>query len=143
MQLHQLKPIHKPKKPKRIGLGGAHGSHSGRGVKGQRVRAGKRLKPIIREWIKRYPKLRGYKFKKVKLKPAILNVGILGRKFEADEIVSPKILIEKKLIRKIEGRIPKVKILGEGEMKKALVIENCIVSKQAKEKIEKVGGKIQ
>lgn len=60
MQLHELKPIHKRKKPKRIGRGGKRGTYSGRGVKGQKARAGRKLKPIIREIIKRYPKIRGH-----------------------------------------------------------------------------------
>lgn len=63
MQLHELKPIHKAKKGKRVGRGGKRGTYSGRGQKGQKSRAGRKLKPIVRELIKRYPKLRGYKFK--------------------------------------------------------------------------------
>lgn len=63
MQLHELKPKHKRKKRKRVGRGGKRGTYSGRGIKGQKARAGRRLKPVIRELIKRYPKLRGYKFK--------------------------------------------------------------------------------
>jgi large subunit ribosomal protein L15 len=68
MQLHELKPIHKFKKKKRIGRGGKRGTYSGKGMKGQKSRAGRRLEPVIRGIIKRYPKLRGYKFKsKVKI----------------------------------------------------------------------------
>ena len=63
MLLHQLQPIHKPKQKKRVGRGGAHGFHCGKGGEGQKVRAGRRMKPIIRELIKKYPKLRGYRFK--------------------------------------------------------------------------------
>jgi len=61
MQFHQLKPIHKMKKRKRIGRGGKRGTYSGRGTKGQKSRAGRKLVPIIRGLIKRYPKLRGAK----------------------------------------------------------------------------------
>lgn len=143
MQLHQLKPIHKQKKAKRIGFGGSHGSHSGRGVKGQMVRPGKKYKPVIRDLIKRYPKLRGYKFKSLSKKPAVLNLEILDKKFEAGEKVTPQILIEKRLIRRIEGVVPKVKILGKGEIKKGLIFENCSVSKSAEEKIKKAGGEIK
>ncbi len=75
-------------------------------------------------------------------KPAILNVEILEKKFKEGEKVTPAALLEKKIIRKIKGRMPKVKILGKGEIKKPLVIENCRVSKSAKEKIEQVGGNI-
>jgi len=59
MQLHELKPIHKLKKRKRVGRGGKKGTYSGRGIKGQKSRAGRKLKPAIRELIKRYPKIRG------------------------------------------------------------------------------------
>lgn len=59
MQLHELQPKHKLKKQKRIGRGGKRGTYSGRGIKGQKSRAGRKLKPAIREFIKRYPKLRG------------------------------------------------------------------------------------
>jgi large subunit ribosomal protein L15 len=63
MQLHEIKPTHKLKKRKRVSRGGKRGTYSGRGQKGQLSRAGRKLKPLIREIIKRYPKLRGYKFK--------------------------------------------------------------------------------
>jgi large subunit ribosomal protein L15 len=142
MQLHQLKPVHKLKQKKRVGRGGKRGSYSGRGIKGQRARAGRKFKPAIRDLIKRYPKLRGYKFKP-KPKPAIINIGILEKNFKEGEKITPQILLEKKLIKRKKGKIPKVKILAKGELKKALFIENCQVSKSAKEKIEKAGGKIK
>ncbi len=68
MQLHELRPKHKLKKKKRIGRGGKTGTYSGRGVKGQKSRAGAKFEPIIRGLIKRYPKLRGYRFKGKKAK---------------------------------------------------------------------------
>jgi len=143
MQLHQLKLKHKLKKRKRVGRGGKRGTYSGRGSKGQRSRAGRKFKPAIRGLIKRYPKLRGSKFKRIKTKPAIINLEILEKKFKPSEIVSPKILLEKRLIRRIKGRIPKVKILGKGKLTKKLIIEGCQVSKQAKENIKKAGGQIK
>ena len=126
-----------------MGHGGKRGTHSGRGVKGQSARAGRKMKPIIRELIKRYSKLRGYKFKRVNLKPAVVNIEILEKKFESADVISPKVLLEKRIIRRILGRLPKVKILGEGELTKALIIEGCQVSKSAKEKIEKAGGTVR
>ena len=148
MQLHQLKPIHKKKKRKRIGRGGKRGTYAGRGLKGQRSRAGRRMKPIIRDWIKRYPKLRGYKFKGLgsPRRPSVINLETLEKKFKSGEIVNPKILLEKKLIRRIKGRFPKVKILGRqnrapGKLTKKLIIEGCQVSKSAREEIEKAGGR--
>ena len=147
MQLHELRPIHKVKKKKRIGRGGKRGTYSGRGLKGQKSRAGRRFMPAIREVIKRYPKLRGYKFKPktqgLNAKAAVLNLEILEKEFSSGEKVTPEILLEKKLISRIKGRTPKIKILGKGEITKALNIEGCLISKSAKEKIEKAGGAIK
>jgi large subunit ribosomal protein L15 len=141
MQLHQLKPIHKPKKKKRLGQGNRFAGR-GSGTRGEKARAGSKLKLLIKGLIKRYPKLRGGKSKIQKSKMAILNLEVLEKKFKEGEKISPQILLEKKLISKIKGKMPKVKILGGGEIKKKLIIEGCQVSKKAREKIEKSGGKI-
>ena len=147
MQLHQLKPKHKLKKKKRVGRGGKRGTYSGRGLKGQRSRAGRKFKPAIRGLIKRYPKLRGYRFKsKVKSqksKIAILNLETLEKRFNSGEKITPEILLERKIIRRMKGRLPKVKILSRGKLTKKLIIEGCQVSKSAKEEIEKAGGSIK
>lgn len=142
MQLNQLKPIHKPKKTKRFGQGDRFAGR-GSGTRGQKARTGRKLKPIIRELIKRYPKLRGYKFKPVREKPAIINVETLEKKFKTGAKINPQILLKLRLIRKIKGKVPKVKILGKGEIKKALIVEGFEFSKIAREKIEKAGGTIK
>ncbi len=138
MQIHQLKPKSKAKKRKRVGRGGKRGTYSGKGLKGQKSRAGRTTFPIIREYIKKYPKLRGYRFNPVSDKTAVVNIGILDKFFDEGSVVNPKTLLEKKLIRRIKGRKPKVKILGKGELTKKLTIEKCEVSKTAKEKIANV-----
>ncbi len=143
MQLHQLSPKHKLKKKKRIGRGGKRGTYSGRGIKGQRSRAGRKFAPVIRELIKRYPKLRGYKFKGREKNLAVINIGVLEKRFENSEVITPKALLNRKLIRRIKGKTPKVKVLGKGKLTKKLTIEGCKVSKSAKEKIEKAGGVIK
>jgi len=142
MQIHQLKPIHKNKTKKRVGRGGKRGTYSGRGQKGQKSRAGHRLAPVIRELIKRYPKLRGYRFKAQKGASAVVNINVLDKVFNDSETVSPKSLLEKQLIRKILGKTPRVKILGKGKLTKKLIIKNCQVSKSAREIIEKAKGKV-
>ena len=143
MQFYELKPAHKLKKKKRKGRGGKKGTYSGRGVKGQKARAGRKLKPIIREILKKYPKLRGYRFKSKNEKPAILNLEVLEKKFNSGDKVTPQILVEKKIIRKRGGKIPQVKILARGNLTKALTIEGCLFSKKAKELIEKCHGVIK
>lgn len=59
MQLHELQPKTKNKKKKRIGRGGKRGTYCGRGLKGQKSRAGRRIRPAVRDVILRIPKLRG------------------------------------------------------------------------------------
>ncbi len=142
MQLHQIKPSHTRKTKRRVGRGGKRGTYSGRGMKGQKSRAGAGKEPIIRGVIKRYPKLRGYRDNTKKQNLLKINLTILEQKFENNEFVSPKILIEKGIIRKIRGRVQEVKILANGDLTKKLTIKNCSVSEQAKVKIEKAGGKI-
>jgi len=97
---------------------------------------------MIRELIKRYPKLKGYKFKKLMLKPSIVNLEVLEKNFEDSDTITPEALLQKNLVRRIKGRAPQVKILGNKDIKKLLIVEGCLVSKSAKEKIEKAGGKI-
>lgn len=143
MQLHQLRRRHKLKKRKRVGRGGKRGTYSGRGIKGQKARAGRKMQPVIRELIKRYPKLRGYRFNPLKKNLVIVNIGILDKNFNDSDVINPKILLERKIISRIKGRVPKVKILGKGELSKKLVIKDCDASKQAKEKIERAGGTIK
>ena len=138
MQLHQLKPIHKNKNRKRIGRGGKRGTYSGRGLKGQKSRAGRRIKPATREMLSRLPKLRGVKFRTLKPKAKIINLGDLERKLEGD-IIDRRVLIESGLIKKSDEEI---KILSEGELTRAFKVSGFKVSKKAREKIEKAGGEI-
>ena len=140
MQIHEVKPKNKPKTKKRIGRGGKRGSYSGRGIKGQSSRAGRKMPPAIRELIKRYPKLRGYSFSALS-KVASVNVDLLEKHFKEGEEVTSALLVERGVVKRVSGKNPVVKILGRGEIKKALNVK-CVVSKSAKEKIEKVGGKV-
>ncbi len=141
--MHQIQPKHKPKGRKRIGRGGKRGTYSGRGMKGQKSRAGGKKQPIIRELIKRYPKLRGYRFGSVRTKPFVVNLDVLEAKFDSGSKINPEVLLDKKIVHRIKGRVPKVKILGRGEIKKSFIIENCLVSKKAKEIIEKNKGSVK
>jgi large subunit ribosomal protein L15 len=137
MQLHQLRPSYKHKNKKRIGRGGKRGAYSGRGQKGQKARAGRRIRPAERDIIQRIPKLRGFKFKSLKPKPVVINIGELEKKIKGD-IINREALTEAGLIKKSDKRI---KILGKGEAKRLFQIEGVEISKSAKEKIESVGGK--
>lgn len=142
MQLQHLKPNHKPELKKRIGRGGKKGSTSGRGTKGQKARAGKRMKPLIRGFIKRYPKLRGHRMESRPASLVGVNLDKIERHFQVGETVNPRVLIEKKIIFFPGKQIPLVKILGNGEITKSLIFENCKFSEGAEAKIKKAGGAI-
>jgi len=142
MQLHQLQRKTKNKTVKRVGRGGLRGKTSGRGTKGQKARAGHRIRPDVREKLKKLPKLRGYNFASIAVKPLVLNVRALEVAFAQGESVNPKVLIERGLLRARKGVTPKVKILGDGELTKKLAVSGCVVSAPAKEKIEKAGGSV-
>ena len=143
MQINQLQPKHKSKNRKRVGRGGKKGTYSGKGIKGQASRAGRKMVPIIRELIKRYPKLKGYRRFVLQDYATVVNLDVLDKETTNGEVINPENLIKKKIIRMMKGNIPKVKILGGGKLSKKLIIENCKVSITAKEAIEKAGGTIK
>jgi len=143
MQIHQLQPRHKSKDRKIVGRGGKKGTYSGKGGKGQTARSGRKLAPIIRELIKRYPKLKGYRSFVLENNFAVVNLDILDKHFKDGETANPATLVNKGIVRMVKGNIPKVKILGKGKIAKKIIVENCKVSKKAKEIIEKAGGKVK
>jgi large subunit ribosomal protein L15 len=143
MQLHQIKSKTKRKAKKLIGRGGKRGTYSGKGLKGQKSRAGHKMRPEMRDIIKKIPKKRGYRFKSFKVKPAVVNLNVLEKHFSDNEKVHPKSLAEKGAIARVSGYLPEVKLLGSGTITKKLLVSECQISKSAKEKIEKAGGKIE
>jgi len=139
MQLHQLQPKYKNKNRKRVGRGGKRGTYSGRGMKGQKSRAGHRIRPAKRDLIQRLPKLRGFKFKSFRIKPKVLNLSELEKKIRGN-IINRQILLQAGLIRKSDRRI---KIVGskKGEIKKVFRIEGVEISKKLKRAVEAAGEK--
>lgn len=143
MQLHQLKPNLKKKSRKRVGRGGKRGTYSGKGVKGQKSRAGR--KPRVdfaggdTPMSKRIPKRRGQsgKLKRIRrgVKTARLTAGAvtldlkrIEAKFKSGDIISPKTLFNKGLVSKIRKSLPQIKILGQS--KKELVFKGVSLTKK-------------
>lgn len=146
MQLNQLKRTHKNKDEKRVARGGTRGKTAGRGTKGQKSRAGHRLRPEMRDIIKKYPKLRGRgknTNKSFEVKPAPVNLTLIEANFTNGGIVTPAVLLEKKVISRFGGRIPKVKILATGKLTRKVEVSGCLFSESAKKAIEAAGGTIQ
>lgn len=143
MQLNQLQRKTINKSGKRVGRGGGRGKTSGRGTKGQNARAGHKKRPDVREKLKKLPKLRGYAFNSIELKPAVINLSILESMFAAGDTITPEILRERGAIHGRKGVARAVKILGDGELTKKFAVTGCTVSASAKLKIEKAGGTIK
>lgn len=148
MQLHELKPKTRFKDEKRIGRGGKRGKTSGKGGKGQTARAGGRPRPELRDMIKRLPKRRGHGKNRTRtvneerVRPYVLNVGLISTTFENGSEVTPKTLVASGIVRTKDGKAPVFKILAEGEISKKLTFKGCLVSTAARAKIEAAGGTV-
>jgi large subunit ribosomal protein L15 len=137
MQLHDIKPKHPGKaKRTRVGRGGKRGTTSGKGTKGQKSRSGRRIRPAIRDLIQRLPKRRGYSNKPLESGNQVINLKDLEKVTGQVTLAS---LIKAKIVKPGEKR---VKILSNGEIKKAVEIKGISVSAEARKKIEAAGGKI-
>ncbi len=127
---------------KRVGCGegSGHGKTSGRGHKGMKARSGGGVRPGFEGGqMPLYRKLphRGFNNYKFRLEYATVNVGDLEKL--AQDSADAMSLFASGLIRK-PGML--VKILGNGELKKALTVSAHKFSESAKQKIEKAGGKV-
>lgn len=146
MQLHNIKRKTKNKKSIQVGRGGKRGKTSGRGTKGQRARSGRKLRPEMRDIIKKLPKLRGYDFNSIVAKPIVITLEKLLKHTQAGDVITPAFLIEKKLISTYKGKTPKVKILGnkkESIVSHKIILEGVTVSNKLKALIEKAGGEVK
>jgi large subunit ribosomal protein L15 len=143
--LNNLKPAHGSKHRRKIvgrGVGSGHGRTATRGTKGQKSRSGDGAKKIGFEGgqmplYRRVPK-RGFTNGKFRKEYDIVNVETLN-KFDNGTEITPKILKNKGLV----SQIKLVKILGNGDLNKSLILKGFSFSKSAEEKIKTVGGKIE
>lgn len=140
MQLHEFggNP-HKIRR--RIGRGGKRGSYSGRGVKGQKSRAGRRIRPAERDLILRIPKRRGFFNKPKSEKPKIFNLRDLAKYVKTRSEKGKTLTVDKTFLKEV-GLLPihykgEVKILGTGEVGVPISVKGLKISKGAKMKIEK------
>jgi large subunit ribosomal protein L15 len=148
MELSRLPKITQ-KNRKRIGRGhgsGRGGHTSTRGSKGQKSRSHINLffegTKVKKSYIKRLPLFRGKgKFTPVSIDPVIVNIKYLNL-FKAGEEVSLLSLQANGILSKKLSADTKVKILGDGELDKALTV-TVLTSNGARQKIEKAGGKVE
>jgi large subunit ribosomal protein L15 len=145
MKLHELSPAAgSTKERKRIGrgAGSGQGKTAGKGHKGQKARAGRGMRPGFEggqmPLQRRIPK-RGFN-NIFRTEMAIVNVAALEANYDAGAVVTIDSLIEKGLVKKV---LDGVKVLGYGELSKALTVQANAISESAKQKIEAAGGKIE
>ncbi len=145
MKLHELSPAAGANRDvKRIGRGhgSGNGKTAGKGHKGQKARSGGSIRPGFEggqmPLQRRVPK-RG--FNNIFAKQyVIVNVSDLEAKFETGAVIDTEALVASGLVKKpMDG----VKVLGNGDITKALTVKATAFSKSAIEKIEKAGGKTE
>jgi large subunit ribosomal protein L15 len=152
LNLSSLKPAQARKARKRVGrgLGSGKGRYSGRGIKGQKARAGSHKMPAGFEGGQmpidmRLGKLRGntsadaMPIGPFRTYNQPVNVAELERVFDAGDEVTPETLKSAGLIRKVSVD---VKVLGQGELQTKLSVTAHSFSKSAVEKIEAAGGSV-
>ena len=145
MELNNLIKLNKKKIRVGRGIGSGKGKTSSRGHKGQKSRSGVAIKSFEGGQMPLYRRLPKRRFKSLSKKNiAILNLSKIQNIIESDKNklsanVDLKLLKDNKLINK---KYLKLKILGTGELKSKLDITANFASKQAQQKIEKAGGKI-
>jgi large subunit ribosomal protein L15 len=143
VKLHHLRPEPGARRDRRrVGRGRAagRGKTAGRGTKGYLARNNKKLgyeggqMPLAR----RVPKKKGFTNPNREAW-AVVNVERLAQRFEADATVSPESMAAAGLVRR---RMP-VKVLGGGELDRALTVQAHGFTRVAREKIERAGGRVE
>lgn len=144
MALHRITKIVRHKK--RVGRGiGSRGAKSGRGMKGQKSRAGYSRKAGFEggqtPLYMRFPKLRGskQKFSPQMQKPVVISISHLEQ-FSADTIVGPGVLRKQGLL---EHRGDLIKLIGSTPLKSKLTVRVHRISAGARRSIEEAGGKVE
>ncbi len=146
MQLHDLTPAPGSRKSrKRIGRGhgSGHGGQSGRGSDGQGSRAGGGKGPGFEggqtPLYMRLPKLPGFK-NHFRVEYVVVNVSRLDDAFSKGDVVDIDVLFDKGIVK---SKTAPVKVLGDGEISKALTVKVDKVSGSARSKIEAAGGTVE
>ena len=127
------------------GIGSGKGKTSGRGHEGQKSRSGVAIKSFEGGQMPLYRRLPKRGFNSFKKKDyVLLNIGqiqkfIDNKKINVENIINIEELKKNNLVKK---KSISIKVLGNGELKDKIKIEINLISKSAKEKIEKIGGSI-
>jgi large subunit ribosomal protein L15 len=143
IKVHDLKPAPGSKKTKRRvgrGIGGKGGKTAGSGIKGQTTRntVNRGFEGGQTPLHRRSPKAKGFN-NPFRVEYQAINLDVLDAAFEAGATVSPEVLHDRGLVHK-NGL---VKVLGRGELAKALTVRAHAFSATARERIEAAGGRVE
>lgn len=146
MKLNLLKSkISRVKKRLGRGIGSSKGKTSGRGHKGQKSRSGIAIKSFEGGQMPLYRRLPKRGFRSLKKKNlAIINLNKIQQFFK-DKIILPNVKLNLSTLQKskiISKKYVKLKLLGMGDISEKFDAEVNFISNSAKEKIEKLGGKV-
>ena len=145
--INEIKRAHALKGKRRVGRGGKRGTYSGRGQKGQKARSGRKIKSAAREALLKIPQKRGTGSKEgtwiKKNKLLAINLRDFEAGYKEGETVSPKTLLQRRIVQRVANRIPAIKILGNGKLNKKLIFLDVVVSQSVKTQVEKLGGSIK
>lgn len=144
IELHTLKPTPGSKKRrKRVGrgIGSGHGKTATRGMKGQKARdtIPARFEGGQTPLHRRLPVRVGFRNVN-RVEYAVVNVNTLAKRFQPNETVTPEVLKERRILRKLKDG---VKVLGVGEINIPLTVHAHAISESARAKIEAAGGTVQ
>ena len=147
MKLNELKNRTSRRKKKRLGrgIGSSKGKTSGRGHKGQKSRSGVAIKSFEGGQMPLYRRLPKRGFKRIKNKRiALINLSRIQEIINKNKIsLNTKINLQNlQKSNLINNKYKKLKLLGSGDIKEKFDFEVNFISKSAKEKIEKSGGKV-
>ena len=149
MQLNHISRPSGLKRPyRRLGRGqsSTRGKTSGRGGKGQTARAGHKIRPALRDIIKKLPKRRGYGKNRARTvnsrtpQATAISIDRLNKFFENGVEISPAVLKERGLIKSRGGN--SVKIVSGKETAKKFNITACAISVSARAAVEEAGGQV-
>jgi len=145
MKLHDLRAPEGSKRPRKRrgrGIAAGQGKTSGFGTKGQGARSGRGGRVYFEggqlPMVNRLPTKRGFRNPR-RIEYAVVNVSALNR-FDAGTVVDVAILIANGLVR--DDKLP-VKLLGNGDIDRAVTVRVAACSETAKAKIEAAGGSVE
>jgi large subunit ribosomal protein L15 len=145
MQAHTVRPVHPRKDRKRVGRGNGsrHGTYSGRGNKGQKARSGGGVRPGFEggqnPQIKGLPMMRGF-HNRFRVEYQVVNLARLSALPDDVTEVTPAVLAELGVVRHADSP---VKVLGDGDLTRALRVTAKKFSGSARAKIVAAGGKVE